>query len=493
MPGVYQWDGTRLAGRTNATGTSLGDYQHAYGWAISSREGLIRSTLHTDVHGTPQLITDNTGAIAGWTRTDVWGVEKASTGAQSRFGHTGYLKDPLLGDELYAQARQYRAGVGRFTTVDEWEGDVNNPVSLNPYLYGYGNPGTFVDPDGRVPLLRDGGPEIARWRAALKAKTDELPNNALGRAVGAGAGIGRGFLALSEGFIRTANYASNHVALGFTRSYDLAMGGDNASASIETELADSHDAAFGGFNHLTNEGGAADAYEKSRSRTVEVYEGNAGAIADASEVLTTLGAPFASRGVRLVEGESGETSATIASDVVGQERAALQRIGQSNADGSAANSSAGLRVTVEGKASGGRGLAANGTVDRIAAEYAGAVQQANRVLMTTRVPRTAWERIYRVFTAAGLKPPAYVRGNALQQIADRLMESNRYATEAGSIANRQSRVASLKPLRPDVQVPISPTTQGVIDITTPGQAPKIGKYNVPENKTLINVLYEDPP
>jgi hypothetical protein len=350
-----------------------------------------------------------------------------------------------------------------------------------------------VDPDGRVPLLRDGGPEIARWRAALKAKTDELPNNALGRAVGAGAGIGRGFLALSEGFIRTANYASNHVALGFTRSYDLAMGGDNASASIETELADSHDAAFGGFNHLTNEGGAADAYEKSRSRTVEVYEGNAGAIADASEVLTTLGAPFASRGVRLVEGESGETSATIASDVVGQERAALQRIGQSNADGSAANSSAGLRVTVEGKASGGRGLAANGTVDRIAAEYAGAVQQANRVLMTTRVPRTAWERIYRVFTAAGLKPPAYVRGNALQQIADRLMESNRYATEAGSIANRQSRVASLKPLRPDVQVPISPTTQGVIDITTPGQAPKIGKYNVPENKTLINVLYEDPP
>jgi RHS repeat-associated protein len=150
MPGVYQWDGTRLAGRTNATGSTLGDYQHAYGWAISSREGLIRSTLHTDVHGTPQLITDGTGAIAGWTRTDVWGVEKASTGQQSRLGHTGYLKDPLLTDELYAQARQYRAGVGRFTSRDEWAGDFNNPVSLNPYLYGFGNPGSYIDPNGRA-------------------------------------------------------------------------------------------------------------------------------------------------------------------------------------------------------------------------------------------------------------------------------------------------------------------------------------------------------
>jgi|CXWL01.1.fsa_nt_gi RHS repeat-associated protein len=166
MPGVYQWDGTNLAGRTNATGSTLGDYQHAYGWAISSREGALRSTLHTDVQGTPQLITDGTGAIAGWTRTDVWGVEKAQNGAQSRLGHTGYLKDPLLGDELYAQARQYRAGVGRFTSVDEWAGDNERPLSLNKYLYGYGNPGSFVDPDGRY---AEGGHYYTAFIAAKEA------------------------------------------------------------------------------------------------------------------------------------------------------------------------------------------------------------------------------------------------------------------------------------------------------------------------------------
>ena len=164
MPAVYQWEGTKLAGRTNAVGNSLGDYQHAYAWPISSREGTERSTLHADTHGTPQLITTATGAIAGWTRTDVWGVEKAQSGAQSRIGHTGYLKDPLL-DELYAQARQYRPGVGRFTTVDEWAGDFNNPISLNKYLAFNGNPGSLVDPDGRCagPILIWCVAEAAAW------------------------------------------------------------------------------------------------------------------------------------------------------------------------------------------------------------------------------------------------------------------------------------------------------------------------------------------
>ena len=164
---LYQFDGTRLAGITNALGTSLADYQHAYGWAISSREGSIRSTLHTDVHGTPQLITDGTAAIAGWTRTDVWGVEKASTGLQSRIGHTGYLKDPLLSDELYAQARQYRAGVGRFTSRDEWQGDNLNPITLNKFLYGNGNPGSYLDPDGRCSVQLELGPCDLRRNAAF--------------------------------------------------------------------------------------------------------------------------------------------------------------------------------------------------------------------------------------------------------------------------------------------------------------------------------------
>ncbi|MCB1601209.1 MAG: hypothetical protein KDI66_14430 [Xanthomonadales bacterium] len=148
VPAVYQWDGTKLAGNTNALGNPIADYQHAYSWPLSSRENGERSYLHPDTHGTPQLITTATGAIAGWTRTDIWGVPQADSGQQSAIGYTGYLKDPLL-DELYAQARQYRPGAGRFTSVDPWEGDPNNPLSLNKYLYANGNPGVFLDPTGR--------------------------------------------------------------------------------------------------------------------------------------------------------------------------------------------------------------------------------------------------------------------------------------------------------------------------------------------------------
>jgi hypothetical protein len=92
--------------------------------------------------------------------------------------------------------------------------------------------------------------------------------------------------------------------------------------------------------------------------------------------------------------------------------------------------------------------------------------------------------------ASGVEPPAYVRGNALQQIADRLMRQNRYVQGAEVIVNRQSRVPSLQPSRPDLQVPLSSTTQGVIDITTPRSAPKISKYDHVDNETLINILYE---
>jgi len=171
-----------------------------------------------------------------------------------------------------------------------------------------------------------------------------------------------------------------------------------------------------------------------------------------------------SASVALIEGKSGGVEANL-----GNEFEALKRIAQKNADDAAATSVSGFRVTAEGKGSGGRGLGANKIVDRVAHEYAGAVQQANRILKTNRSPKTAWERIFRDYIAAGKIPPAYVRGNAIQQVADDLMRSNRYAqVETRSIVNRQSRVPELHTLRPDLQVPLSPTTQGIIDITTPG-------------------------
>ena len=55
------------------------------------------------------------------------------------------------GRRFYAKARYYGGGRGSFLSVDPWSGDETNPLSYNKYLYGYANPGVFVDPDGRCP------------------------------------------------------------------------------------------------------------------------------------------------------------------------------------------------------------------------------------------------------------------------------------------------------------------------------------------------------
>jgi len=37
---------------------------------------------------------------------------------------------------------------GRFLTRDTWMGEYNNPLSLNRWMYGYGNPVKYIDPTG---------------------------------------------------------------------------------------------------------------------------------------------------------------------------------------------------------------------------------------------------------------------------------------------------------------------------------------------------------
>jgi hypothetical protein len=138
----------------------------------------------------------------------------------------------------------------------------------------------------------------------------------------------------------------------------------------------------------------------------------------ASDVPTAPAVNFEQQTLRIIESNGPGVDAEIA---------ALRQIGAANPGGTAANSASGFRVTVSGAESGGRGLGANSTVDRVSYEYAGAVQQANRILQTNRAPATAWERIYRNYVARGESPPDHVRGNAIQQIADRIMRQNRYA------------------------------------------------------------------
>ena len=65
------------------------------------------------------------------------------------FGFTGYQVDKITG-LYFAQARYYVPQKGRFIGEDIVKGYVTNPKSLNPYIYTWNSPLTYVDKDGKT-------------------------------------------------------------------------------------------------------------------------------------------------------------------------------------------------------------------------------------------------------------------------------------------------------------------------------------------------------
>lgn len=65
------------------------------------------------------------------------------------FGYTGYQKE-VVGNLYFAQARRYDASQGRFISEDIVRGFVENPTSLNHYVYCRNRVFCYVDPDGNI-------------------------------------------------------------------------------------------------------------------------------------------------------------------------------------------------------------------------------------------------------------------------------------------------------------------------------------------------------
>ena len=79
---------------------------------------------------------------------------RSMTGSIQPFGYTGYQYDKTAGT-YYAQAREYRAELGRFAAVDTIKGSTAAPYTLNEYGYCWGNPMVLVDWNGAWPTWED--------------------------------------------------------------------------------------------------------------------------------------------------------------------------------------------------------------------------------------------------------------------------------------------------------------------------------------------------
>jgi RHS repeat-associated protein len=79
-----------------------------------------------------------------------YGEVLASAGSGvSSYGFAGEWTDSS--GMQYLRARYYDSSVGRFISRDSWDGIISIPLSNNRWVYGYGNPVTYIDPSGNNP------------------------------------------------------------------------------------------------------------------------------------------------------------------------------------------------------------------------------------------------------------------------------------------------------------------------------------------------------
>ena len=115
----------------------------------------INATIayHHEDHLTGASVdTDSTGAVLQETDYHPYGstrTELSATGYANDYQFTGQENDKETG-LYYYYARYYDSILGRFISQDPWQGDIQDPQSLNKYSYVKNNPVKYVDPTGET-------------------------------------------------------------------------------------------------------------------------------------------------------------------------------------------------------------------------------------------------------------------------------------------------------------------------------------------------------
>jgi RHS repeat-associated protein len=131
-----------------------GEVVARYEFAGREPIGLIhredgQQNLHPDGLGSIVLVSSSSGNIHRETLFDSWGNILVESGVPAnQLGYTGHLMDAETG-LIYMQARYYDPEIGRFISMDPAEGNPDTPASYHRYLYAYGNPTIYIDPDGQ--------------------------------------------------------------------------------------------------------------------------------------------------------------------------------------------------------------------------------------------------------------------------------------------------------------------------------------------------------
>ena len=126
---------------------------YTYGNALISQTQLIGGTWTTSFYGydgggSVRLLTDSAGNVTDTWDYDAFGAIIGRTGSTpNNYLYRGEQFDADLG-VYFLRARYYDQQRGRFFSMDEFNGFLNEPLSLHKYLYANADPVNFRDPSG---------------------------------------------------------------------------------------------------------------------------------------------------------------------------------------------------------------------------------------------------------------------------------------------------------------------------------------------------------
>ena len=119
---------------------------------ISQERDQNTSYFMTDGHGSVRQLTDSEGTVTDWYNYDPWGQIASSEGeTPNTYLYCGEQHDEATG-YYYLRARYMDPATGTFTSMDTYQGNPFDPISLNKYLYASANPIMNIDPSGHFTL-----------------------------------------------------------------------------------------------------------------------------------------------------------------------------------------------------------------------------------------------------------------------------------------------------------------------------------------------------
>ncbi len=149
----YYYDGDQMIAEGTVTnGVAAHKASYLRGNQLVARVDATGSKAYYvhNGHGDVVELRDANGNVVNQYAYDLWGNPTTILkGVDNPFLYSGEYWDESVKLQ-YLRARWYDPSMGRFINEDTYEGQLDNPLSLNLYTYVENNPLKFVDPSGHA-------------------------------------------------------------------------------------------------------------------------------------------------------------------------------------------------------------------------------------------------------------------------------------------------------------------------------------------------------